>query len=129
MKLIKVHLTGHFPLMIRLYGKPKNVDGSGPESNLKVKVKNEARLTRMQDKDFEICTAQKDYETVVLHAGASEIVCNGKSSILSKYISNLKDVDDKDVPTWKRKGVMFVFQIDENDNLIILPHNKGYSNV
>jgi len=99
MKLIKVHLTGHFPLMIRLYGKPKNVDGSGPESNLKVKVKNEARLTRMQDKDFELCTAQKDYETVVLHAGASEIVCNGKSSILTKYIANLKDVDDKDVPT------------------------------
>jgi len=85
------------------------VDGSGPESNFKVKVKNEARLTRMQDKDFELCTAQKDYETVVLHAGASEIVCNGKASILTKYVANLKNVDDEDVPTQKRKGVMFIF--------------------
>jgi len=89
MKLIKVHLTGHFPLMIQLYDKPKNIDGSGPESNLKIKVKDEAKLTWMQAMNFELHTAQKDYETIVLHAGASEIVHLGKSTILPKYIANL----------------------------------------
>jgi len=86
MKLIKLHLTGHSPLLIWLYGtKPKNMDGSGPESNLQVKVKNKAKMTRMQNKEFELCTAQK-VQNCCSACWVLEIVCCGKSIILSKYI-------------------------------------------
>jgi len=111
-----------------LYGKPKNVDGSGPESNLKVKVKDEAKLTWMQAMDFELRTAQKDYKTIVLHAGASEIVRIGKSAILPKYIANLQLCNDDEVAKQKRKGTMFLFREDENNKLFIVPHNKKYAN-
>jgi hypothetical protein len=131
MKLLKVHLIGHFAMMTRLFGSPINVDSSSPESNLKTRVKNPANKTRRQAHDFEKRTASKDHESMILYSGASEIVREGKGNFLVKYLSDMKFLmNQEDMDTVKRRtGVRFILKTTQEDGRIIqdiIPHNALY---
>jgi hypothetical protein len=126
MKILKLHLLSHFPMMIRLFGRPQNVDGMGPESHLKTKVKDRCRETRMQAKDVEIRTAMKDFESMALNMGGSEIVKLNRSSVMMKYCADLKFAAEHETLKRKRNGKRFKIIRDEHAQCHIVAKNAAY---
>ena len=72
MKIIKFHLSMHIPENIMDFGVTANIDTGPAESNHKKNAKQPSRLTQMRAETFEVATARRYFENVVMDfAGAS----------------------------------------------------------
>ena len=72
MKIIKFHLSMHIPKNIMDFGVTANIDTGPAESNHKKNAVQPSRLTQMWAETFEVSTARRYFENVVMDfAGAS----------------------------------------------------------
>lgn len=117
LKHVKIHLLSHMCMTIRLFGKPGNVDGMGPESHLKRKIKAPSRLTRMQTDDFELRTADKDYESILIETGVADIMRREDDFVLRTIYPSLAKIWTPESQKGLREGTRYDIISDGNGGI------------
>jgi len=89
------------------------------QKNHKSKVKEHTRRTCYQSIDFEYRTAHKDYEDVILHKAASEVISQDPTSLIKKFIGiHNEDISNELAVNLMRNGVTFVLNKNHPEILV-----------